>query len=164
MIRPLLLAEFDHEMAVTRRLLERCPANFDWTPHQKSYSLGGLATHLARLPHWGERILSNDSFDLVLDHRPQDPPYLSLAEVLDTFDRNVRAVRGQLTALSEAELAAPWELRKSGQKLMTLPRLSAFKTMVVNHTVHHRGQLSVYLRLLDVPLPPIYGPSADETM
>ena len=164
MIRPLLLAEFDHEMAVTRRLMERCPANFEWTPHQKSYSLGGLATHLARLPHWGERILTSDGFDLVLDHKPQPPPHESLDEVLETFDQNVRAVRGQLTALSDAELAAPWELRKSGQKLMTLPRMSAFKTMVVNHTVHHRGQLTVYLRLLDVPLPPIYGPSADETM
>jgi uncharacterized damage-inducible protein DinB len=164
MIRPLLLAEFDHEMAVTRRLLERCPPNFDWTPHQRSYSLGGLASHLARLPRWGERILTSDGYDLVVDHKPQPPAHQTLPEVLDAFDQSVRDTRGHLTALSDAELAAPWTLTKSGQKLMTLPRMSAFKTMVVNHAVHHRGQLTVYLRLLDVPLPPIYGPSADETM
>jgi len=164
MIRPVLLAEFDHEMAVTRRVLERCPAKFDWTPHQKSYSLGGLATHLARLPRWGERILTGDGYDLVLDHKPQPPAHEQLDEVLDTFDQSVRAARGQLVALSDAELQAPWALRKSGQKLLTMPRMSAFKTMVVNHAIHHRGQLTVYLRLLDVPLPPVYGPTADETM
>ena len=164
MIRPVLLAEFDHEMAVTRRLLARCPANFDWTPHPRSYSLGGLATHLARLPHWGERILANDGYDLVIDHQPQPAAHGTLAEVLDTFDQNVAAVRGHLTALSDAELAAPWSVRKNGEVLMTLPRMSAFKAFVVNHTIHHRGQLSVYLRLLDVPLPSIYGPTADEPM
>ena len=164
MIRPVLLAEFDHEMAVTRRLLERCPSNFEWTPHPRSYSLGGLVTHLARLPRWGEWILTRDGYDLVLDHTPQAPAHAALAEVLETFDRSVGTARGQLTAQSDAELAAPWTLRKSGHKLMTLPRMSAFKTLVVNHTIHHRGQLSVYLRLLDVPLPPIYGPTADEPM
>ncbi len=164
MIRPVLLAEFDHEMAVTRRLLERCPTNFEWTPHQRSYSLGGLVTHLARLPRWGEWILTNDGYDLVLDHKPQAPAHDTLADVLATFDTNVATARGLLTAQSDAELAAPWTLRKSGHKLMTLPRMSAFKTLVVNHAIHHRGQLSVYLRLLDVPLPSIYGPTADEPM
>ena len=164
MIRPVLLAEFDHEMAVTRRLLERCPANFGWTPHQRSYSLGGLATHLARLPRWGEWILTKDGYDLVLDHTPQAQAHDTVAEVLATFDASVTTARGLLTAQSDAELAAPWTLRKSGQKLMTLPRMSAFKTLVVNHAIHHRGQLSVYLRLLDVPLPSIYGPTADEPM
>ena len=164
MTRPLLLGEFDHEMAVTRRMLERCPANFDWTPHQKSFSLGGLATHLARLPRWGEWILTNDSFDLVIDHKPQSTFCHTVAEVLETFDKNVASVRKLLTAQSDAELQARWSLLKNGEKLMTLPRLAAFKTLVVNHAIHHRGQLSVYLRLLDVPLPPVYGPTADETM
>ena len=164
MIRPVLLAEFDHEMAVTRRLLERCPPNFEWTPHQRSYSLGGLATHLARLPRWGEWILTNDGYDLVLDHKPQGPPHDAVADVLNTFDGSVSTARGLLIGQSDAELAAPWTLRKGGQKLMTLPRMSAFKTLVVNHAIHHRGQLSVYLRLLDVPLPSIYGPTADEPM
>ena len=164
MIRPVLLAEFDHEMAVTRRLLERCPPNFEWTPHPRSYSLGGLATHLARLPRWGEWILTKDGYDLVLDHAPQAAAYGALAEVLETFDRNVSSARALMTAQSDAELAAPWTLKKSGHKLMTLPRMSAFKTLVVSHAIHHRGQLSVYLRLLDVPLPSIYGPTADEPM
>ena len=164
MIRPVLLAEFDHEMAVTRRLLERCPPNFEWTPHPRSYSLGGLASHLARLPRWGEWILTNDGYDLVLDHTPQAPALDTLPDVLKMFDASVATARGLLTGQSDAELAAPWTLRKGGQKLMTLPRMSAFKTLVVNHAIHHRGQLSVYLRLLDVPVPPIYGPTADETM
>ncbi|HUR20502.1 MAG TPA: DinB family protein [Vicinamibacterales bacterium] len=164
MIRPVLLAEFDHEMAVTRRLLERCPSNFEWTPHQRSYTLGGLATHLARLPRWGEWILTKDGYDLVVDHVPQPPAHGALADVLETFDGSVATARGLLIGQSDAELAAPWTLSKSGQKLMTMPRMSAFKTLVVSHTIHHRGQLSVYLRLLDVPVPPIYGPTADETM
>lgn len=164
MIRPVLLAEFDHEMAVTRRLLERCPPNFEWTPHPRSYSLGGLATHLARLPRWGEWILTKDGYDLVLDHVPQAAAHGALSEVLETFDRNVSSARALMIAQSDAELAAPWTLRKSGHKLMTLPRMSAFKTLVVSHAIHHRGQLSVYLRLLDVPLPSIYGPTADEPM
>ena len=164
MIRSVLLAEFDHEMAVTRRLLERCPAQFDWTPHPRSYTLGGLATHLARLPRWGEWILAKDGYDMVIDHAPQAPNHDALAQVLETFDQSVGTVRGHLTAQSDAELAAPWVLRRNGEKVMTLPRMSAFKTFVVNHTIHHRGQLSVYLRLLEVPLPAIYGPTADERM
>jgi len=164
MIRSVMLAEFDHEMAVTRRFLERCPTVFDWTPHPRSFTLGDLATHLARLPHWGEWILSKESFDLVLNHTPQAPPPTALAGVLEMFDRNVNTVRAQLAASSDAELAAPWSLLRNGETVMTLPRLSAFKTFIVNHTIHHRGQLSVYLRLLDVPLPAMYGPSADETM
>ena len=164
MIRDVLLAEFDHEMAVTRRLLDRCPAQFDWTPHPKSFTLGALATHLTRLPHWGEWILARNSFDLVLDHSPSTPAFATLREVLDSFDHNVRAVRTALIATSDAELAAPWSLRRNGTSLMTLPRMSAFKTYVVNHTIHHRGQLTVYLRLLDIPLPATYGPSADEPM
>lgn len=164
MIRPALLADFDHEMAVTRHLLERCPPAFDWTPHAKSFTLGGLATHLSRLPHWGEWILSRDGFDLVLDHTPQAPAVATIAQVLEAFDQHVRIVRGRLVESSDAELAAPWTLRRNGTSIMTLPRASAFRTFIVNHTVHHRGQLSVYLRLLDVPVPAIYGPSADERL
>ena len=164
MIRTVLLAEFDHELAVTRRLLERCPASTEWTPHPKSFTLGSLATHLARLPHWGEWILAKDSYDLVLDNKPYAPNPDSLQAILEMFDRHVAIVRAQLVAMSDAELAAPWALKSKGTALMTLPRLSAFKTFIVNHTIHHRGQLSVYLRLLDVSLPAIYGPSADEPM
>jgi len=164
MIRDVLLAEFDHEMAVTRRLLDRCPAQFDWAPHPKSFTLGALATHLTRLPRWGEWILARDSYDLVLDHAPRPPAFEALPEVLAAFDQSVGAVRAAMVATSDAELQAPWALRRNDTTLMTLPRLAAFKTYVVNHTIHHRGQLTVYLRLLDIPLPAIYGPSADEPM
>jgi uncharacterized damage-inducible protein DinB len=164
MIREVLLAEFDHEMAQTRRVLERCPPGFDWTPHARSFTLGDLATHLSRLPHWGERILSEDGYDLTRDSAPQPPSLGTLPAVLDALDRYVRIVRAALVASSDAELAAPWSLRRNGEALMTLPRLSAFKTFVVNHTIHHRGQLTVYLRLLDIPLPAIYGPTADEPL
>ncbi len=164
MIREVLLAEFDHEMAVTRRLLERCPAGLEWTPHAKSFSLGDLATHLARLPHWGEWILDKDAYDLVLDSTPPEPGPSALPEILEVFDRNVSVVRAALVASSDAELASPWSLLRNGSTVMSLPRMAAFKTYVVSHTIHHRGQLSVYLRLQDVPLPAIYGPSADESM
>jgi uncharacterized damage-inducible protein DinB len=162
MIREVLLAEFDHELAVTRRLLERCPPTMDWTPHARSFTLGGLTTHLARLPHWGEWILQHDSYDIVLDSTPKTPACDTIDAVLGLFDAHVATVRALLVETSDAELAAPWALRRNGELLMSLPRLSAFKTFVVNHTIHHRGQLTVYLRLLDVPVPAIYGPSADE--
>jgi uncharacterized damage-inducible protein DinB len=162
MIREVLLAEFDHELAVTRRVLERCPQDFSWAPHPRSFTVGHLATHLARLPHWGEWILTRESYDLVLDTTPPGPICTSVPEVLALLDTHVSAVRAALVSKSDAELAAPWSLRRNGEVLMTMPRLSAFKMFVVNHGIHHRGQFSVYLRLQDVPVPAIYGPSADE--
>lgn len=160
-----LLAEFDHEMAGTRRLLERVPEQaWTWAPHPKSFTLAGLATHLSRLPHWGRTILGTAQYDMTRDGSPQAPPADSLAEVLATFDANVAAIRAQLQSLSDAEMAAPWSLLRDGQVLMTLPRMAAFKTFIINHAIHHRGQLTVYLRLQDVPLPGVYGPSADERM
>jgi uncharacterized damage-inducible protein DinB len=158
-----LLAEFDHEMGTTRKLLERLPdEKLSWKPHAKSMSLGGLATHLANLPHWGGTILNDASFDLAAA-----PPNLqektSRAEILAAFDETIRRTRGWLDK-SDAELMAPWALKRGGQEMFSLPRIAAFRTFVLYHTVHHRGQLSVYLRLNDVPVPAIYGPSADEGM
>jgi uncharacterized damage-inducible protein DinB len=156
-----LLAEFDHEMGTTRRLLERVPDDkLSWKPHGKSMSLGGLSTHLANLPHWGGTILNDTSFDLAAA-----PPNLaektSRAEILATFDETVKKTRGWLDK-TDAELVAPWSLKRGGQEMFTMPRVAAFRTFVLYHTVHHRGQLSVYLRLNDVAVPAIYGPSADE--
>ena len=162
MIRDMLLGEFDHEMAATRRVLGRCPATFACKPHPRSFSLGDLATHLARLPHWGEWILDKNAYDMVRDAAPSAPAETSLADVLQVFDHHNASVRAHLVAKSDAELAGPWSLQRQGVTLMTLPRMSAFKTFVVNHTIHHRGQLTVYLRLQDVPVPALYGPSADE--
>jgi uncharacterized damage-inducible protein DinB len=165
MIAQALLPEFDQEMAVTRRLLERAPAQaFDWTPHPKSFTLGQLATHLSRIPRWGERILTQPDYDLVLGSSPAPPAHTSPAAVLEAFDQAVQAVRVLITTLSDAELTAPWQLKRKGDVLMTVPRIAAFKSFVLNHIVHHRGQFSVYLRLQDVPLPPMYGPTADEPL
>lgn len=156
-----ILAEFDHEMATTRKLLERLPDDkLAWRPHAKSMSLGGLATHLSNVPNWGGMILSELGFDLA-DAPPPIEEKTSRAAVLEAFDASTRKTRAALDK-TDAELLAPWSLRRAGQEVFTLPRVAAFRTFVLYHVVHHRGQLSVYLRLNDVAVPAIYGPSADE--
>jgi uncharacterized damage-inducible protein DinB len=156
-----LLAEFDHEMATTRKLLSRLPdERLSWKPHEKSMSLGGLATHLANLPHWGDAILNRTFYDLA----QADPPltaFTSQAAVLAHFDGKAKAARESLQK-TDAELVAPWALKRGDMEMFTVPRVAAFRTFVLYHSVHHRGQLSVYLRLNDVPIPAMYGPSADE--
>jgi len=161
-----LLPDFDHETAAARRLLERVPASaMAWRPHDKSFSMGQLAMHLARLVSWGERILADDAYDIAeaSGQVPPEPPG-DPADVLAAFDRNVAAVRKHLLGRTAAELDAPWELRSGKQVLMSLPRVAALRRFVIHHLIHHRGQLSVYLRLQNVPLPPLYGPTADERM
>ena len=161
-LKDTLLFEFDHEMAVTRRVLERLPeAALGWRPHEKSFDLGGLAQHLAQIPHWGCAILDRDSYELIHDRPARAASQATCAEVLETFDRHVAEVRQDLTRRSDAELAAPWTLRQNGQTLLTLPRLRAIRRFLIHHVIHHRGQLTVYLRLQDVPLPPMYGTTAD---
>lgn len=160
-LKDTLLAEFDHEMGTTRRLLDRIPdEKFGWKPHDKSMSLGGLATHLSNLPNWGTTILNDSSYDLA-----SGPPNLtqavSRADVLSHFDAAAARTRAALEK-TDAELAAQWKLKRGDQELFSLPRAVAFRTFVLYHVVHHRGQLSVYLRLNDIPVPAIYGPTADE--
>lgn len=156
-----LLAEFDHEIGTTRKLLERIPdEKLSWKPHDKSMSLGGLATHLSNLPHWGGIILNEASFDL--DAAPPNlEPKHSRAEILTAFDEAASRTRAWLDK-TDGELMAPWALKRGGQDMFSMPRVAAFRTFVLYHIVHHRGQLSVYLRLNDIPVPSIYGPSADE--
>jgi uncharacterized damage-inducible protein DinB len=165
LIKDVLLSEFDNEMALTRRLLARLPEPaFGWKPHEKSMTLGGLATHVAQIPHWGTSILQRDSYDLILDHTASAADKQTVADVLAAFDAHTAEVRTTLVEQTDAQLAAPWAFRRGGQLIMTLPRLGALRRFFLNHLVHHRGQLTVYLRLLNVPLPPMYGPTADETM
>jgi uncharacterized damage-inducible protein DinB len=160
-----LLPDFDSEMAATRRLLERLPEEaLGWRPHPRSYSLGELATHLAVIPRWGRSILQHDFHDLAAASVSAPAQAASRAGVLAEFDGHVADVRRLLLDRSDAELQAPWELRQRDQVLMSLPRLAALRRFLVHHLIHHRGQLTVYLRLRDVPLPPTYGPSADERM
>ena len=157
-----LLPEFDHEMGTTRRLLERLPADrLAWKPHARSMSLGQLAGHLAGVAGWVASIVNEPSYDIKGDARPV-PDGGSPSEILAAFDRNVAAARGAIAGRTDAEFMAPWTLKRNGQDLFTMPRLSVVRSLLLNHSIHHRGQLSVYLRLNDVPLPPIYGPTADE--
>jgi uncharacterized damage-inducible protein DinB len=158
-----LLPEFDNEMAVTRRVHERAPeAQFGWRPHEKSWTLGGLCTHIAQIPRWGVSILGQDGYDLVRDHGEPPAEATALSAVLSTFDGFVVVARSRLTSATDGELMAPWALKRDGKIMMSMPRLASFKSFAISHLIHHRGQLSVYLRLQNIPLPPIYGPTADE--
>jgi uncharacterized damage-inducible protein DinB len=160
-IRDALLPEYDHEMGTTRRLLERVPADYAWKPHQKSMSLGELATHLANLPTWAIEAVEQSFFDL---DAPREPltAVSSGNELLSRFDANVASARAAIASKSDAELMAPWTLKRGSHQLFTMPKAAVLRSFVMNHMIHHRGQLSVYLRLKDVPVPAIYGASADE--
>jgi uncharacterized damage-inducible protein DinB len=156
-----LLPEFDHEMAVTRKVLERVPEDkFEWTPHPKSMSMVALATHVATIPSWGLPTLTETELDL--GGQNQNTAVTSRADLLSRFDRNVAGTRAALVGKTDAEMMTIWSLKNNGQKLFTMPRASVWRGFVLNHLVHHRAQLGVYLRLNDVPVPAMYGPSADE--
>jgi uncharacterized damage-inducible protein DinB len=156
-----LLPEFDREMSATRKVLERVPEDrFDWKPHAKSFSIGALATHLANLPTWGTETLTKPEIDL--PGNPSLTAFPSKAELMAAFDRNMAAMRAALSGKTDAELLAMWTLKRSGKTLFSMPKTAVLRSFVLSHVIHHRGQLSVYLRLLDVPVPSIYGPSADE--
>lgn len=160
--RDSLLPEFDQETAATRRVLERVPdGSLEWRPHEKSFNMGELATHLSRLPHWGTLILKQDSYDLATSG-PRGQALPTVAAILQQFDANVREVRATLVDMTDGQLLQPWTLRRGDRVVMSVPKVSAVRGFVVRHLVHHRGQMTVYLRMNDVPLPPLYGPTADE--
>ena len=161
MIKDGLLAEFDHEMGTTRKLLERLPDDkLSWKPHVKSMSLGGLATHVSNIPQWAGTILNEPFFDLA-NAPPNQAEKTSRAEILASFDETRKRTRDWMDK-TDAEYSSLWTLKRGGQPMFSVPRVSAFRSFVLHHVIHHRGQLSVYLRLNDVPVPAIYGPSADE--
>lgn len=158
-----LLPEYDNEMKTTRRVLERVPGDrLDWQPHPKSMSMGTLATHLANLPWWGQITMEQDSFDVGVP--TTIPAAKSTDEILERFDKNVATVREILQRTEDSTFFQPWTLRNGERTVFTLPKVGVLRTMVFSHIIHHRGQLTVYLRLNDVPVPSVYGPSADEGM
>lgn len=159
-----LLAEFDKEMATTRKLLERVPdAKAAWKPHEKSTPLGKLAIHVASLPNWFGRIEQFDTFDPATQKIAGATEFTTTAALVELFDRNVAAAREALQKLDDARMAQTFTFQRGGQTMFALPRAAAIRTLAMNHHIHHRGQLSVYLRLNDVPLPSMYGPTADES-
>lgn len=156
------LPQFDVEMATTRRVLERIPEDkLTWKPHQKSMSLGRLAGHIAELPRLGSRIVEQEK--MVAGAGPNAPTEVtSRQQALQILDENVAKTRAAIAGASDEHLVKEWSLEAQGKTFFTLPRIVALRGFMLHHLIHHRGQLSVYLRLNDVPLPMIYGPSADE--
>ena len=156
-----LLPEFDQEMAVTRRVLERVPGERgDWKPHPKSFSLGHLAQLVSWMPGWIANTLRETKLDLL---RAGGYSLEKTETLLAGFDQNVRDARAALEAAKDADFEVPWSLTRGEQVLFTAPRAAVVRSHI-SHLSHHRGQLTVYLRLLDVPVPSIYGPTADERM
>jgi uncharacterized damage-inducible protein DinB len=148
-------------MATTRKLLERVPDDrLSWKPHEKSYSLGQLAQHVANIPYWGQLTLEQSELDLLAYPPPAELG--SRAAILQLFEERSGATRKALLGRTDAELMAPWSLKRGADTMFTMPKATVWRTFVMNHLVHHRGQLSVYLRQQGVPLPSMYGPSADE--
>lgn len=158
------LGEFDSEMKITRSLLERVPEKeAAWKPHPKSSSLGHLAAHIANLPRWASGAVEYDELDVSLPVGEgfRQPPFDTTSALLERFDRNVEAAKKAVSGATDEHLAGVWTLRNGDKKIVSMPRTAVLRSFVVSHLVHHRGQLSVYLRLRDVPLPRIYGPTAD---
>ena len=156
-----LLPEFDREMTTTRKLLERVPDDkFEWKPHPKSMSLGQLAQHVATIPMWGSVTITQPGIDLGGSN--QQPAMKTRADLLTAFDKNVADTRAALKGRTDGEFMEAWTLKNSGHTVFTAPKASVWRSFVMNHVIHHRAQLSVYLRMNDVPIPSIYGPSADE--
>jgi uncharacterized damage-inducible protein DinB len=160
-ISQMLLPEFEQEMANTRKILERIPdGHFDYKPHPKSMPLGRLASHVAEMPSWAAHTIEQELLDL----QPGQQPYLasSTKELLETFDKNVAQAKAKIAAVSDEELQKTWTMKFGGKEVLSMPRFSVLRTVVINHLIHHRAQLGVYLRLNEIEIPGMYGPSADE--
>jgi uncharacterized damage-inducible protein DinB len=161
-----ILPELEHESRLTRQMLERVPEDkFDWKPAEKSMTLRQLTSHMSMLPGWGLMTLTTDELDIdPPGGEPYVPPQLnSLGEILDHFDAELAKLRDAIASTDDATFMKPWTFKAGGEEVFTLPKIGVIRSTILNHLIHHRGQLSVYLRLNDVPLPMTYGPSADET-
>ena len=160
-----LLPEFDREMGQTRKVLDRVPdGQFDWRPHPTSFTLGRLAEHLTEMPLWATTTMAQGGIDVLTPRPAEYQSPTNRAEVMAMFDANLRTARANVAGRSDGEFDAPWTLKAGGKDVFTMPKGSVMRSFVLNHMVHHRGQMTVYLRMLGVPIPSIYGPSGDERM
>lgn len=160
-IGAMFLPEFEHEAANTRKVLERIPeAMWTWRPHPKSWTTVELATHVANLFDWAVVTLQSDSLDLA--SAKIDKTTDSRRDLLELLDNNVAAACSAIAEATDEQLVKPWTLLKEGQTVFSMPRATLLRTFVLNHVIHHRAQVATYLRLNDVPVPGLYGPSADE--
>lgn len=159
-ISQMLLPEFDQEMTNTRALLECVPEDkFAWKPHEKSMTMGRLASHVAEMPTWAVYTISQDKLELTPEMKPFSAS--TKKELIDAFSANIASARKAIAGASDEDLGKTWSLIYGGKPVMTMPRAAVLRTMVMSHIIHHRGQLSVYLRLNNIPIPGMYGPSAD---
>jgi uncharacterized damage-inducible protein DinB len=163
-IKDTILPEFDHEMKVTRRVLERMPmADGAWKPHEKSMSLGRLASHVGDIPGWAGVIVQKPYFEMSEgDYKPVT--HTSAEALLADFDQKVALARAAIDSMSDEEMMSSWEFRVKGQVMLKMSKVGVIRSLLMNHLIHHRGQCSVYLRLKSIPVPSIYGPSADESV
>ena len=164
-ISDMFLPEFDQEMTTARKTLERIPEdNLGWKPHEKSMTLGRLAGHVAELAGWAVPTLTQDSLDFAPPGQPPMQPTIATSrkQVLDIFDKNREESRRAIAGASNEEFVKNWTLLRGGQTIMTMPKIAVLRSFCINHIIHHRAQLGVYLRLNEIPVPSVYGPSADE--
>ena len=162
MLNQALIAELKQEATSTKKILEKVPeGKFDWKPHEKSMTLGRLASHMAELPGFLNSILTMDDFDFAKgNYKPSHAK--TPAELMNVFQQRLDEVVQTLQNTSDEKMQANFTLRNGGHVIATVPRMVAVRSMALNHLIHHRGQIAVYLRLLDIPVPGLYGPSADE--
>ena len=161
----IFLAEFDQEMASTRKSLERVPDDkLDWRPHDKSFTMQGLASHVANIPSWMGVTLNEDSLDVAPEGGStfKTPQGESAKHLVEMFDKDVAEARKILSETSDETFHQPWKLLAGGKEVFTMPKAAVLRLFIFSHNIHHRAQLGVYLRLNDIPVPAIYGPSADE--
>jgi uncharacterized damage-inducible protein DinB len=160
-ISEMLLREFDQEMVNTRKIVDCVPEEkFAWKPHGKSMALGRLASHVSEMPQWAGAIINQDKLEMTPGQKPFSAA--TKAELIEALDKNIAEARAAIAGASDEHLGKTWSFIYGGHPVFTLPRTAALRTMVMSHIIHHRGQLSVYLRLIDVAIPGMYGPSADD--
>ncbi len=164
-IKDALLREFDHEAATTRKTIERIPdEKLSFQPHPKSFTMAGLITHLVQIPGWGTITMTTDEFDIEPDGKKYVPPpeFTSTQAAVEAFDKNIAACRAGLDSSEDSAYTKEWRIKKNGETRLASPRAVVMRSFVMNHLIHHRGQLTVYLRLAGISVPEIYGPTADE--